>query len=71
LRPTRAMHNPNFAYFVYDGVPEWKGAIDPECARSKTSPGCDVSSAALQRVPVYQLISSQPAVEGATWLDPE
>jgi len=47
LRPTRAMHNPNFAYFVYDGVPEWKGAIDPDARDPKLRPGCDVSQRGL------------------------
>ncbi len=43
---------PNFAYFVYDGVPAWKGAARP--GRSVVEYGTDV----MRSLPVYHLISS-------------
>lgn len=61
----------NFAYFVYDGVPDWKGAIDPDAHDPKLRRLITYPSEALQRVPVYHFISSKRAVEGATWLDPD
>ncbi len=43
---------PNFAYFVYDGAPGWKGAIRP--GRTVVEYGTDV----MRSLPVYHLISS-------------
>jgi len=43
---------PNFAYFVYDGVPAWKGAVRP--GRSAVQYGTEV----MRSLPVYHLISS-------------
>jgi len=43
---------PNFAYFVYDGVPVWKGAVRP--GRSVVEYGTEV----MRSLPVYHLISS-------------
>ena len=43
---------PNFAYFVYDGVPAWKGAVRP--GRSVVEYGAEV----MRSLPVYHLISS-------------
>ncbi len=55
---------PNFAYFVYDGVPSWRGAVNP----GETEP-VTYSSETLSSIPVYHLISSKNEVERATWLD--
>ena len=57
----------NFAYFVYDGVPAWKGAINPGSNEAKLREPVTFSSQALQRVPVYHFISHKPSVENATW----
>lgn len=57
----------NFAYFVYDGVPPWKGAVDPDGTDAKLKIPVTYSSEVLQRVPVYHLISSKASVERATW----
>ena len=59
----------NFAYYVYDGVPAWSGAIqpgssDPNKARVVTY-GTDV----MRSVPAYQLISKQSSVENSNWID--
>ncbi len=56
----------NLAYFVYDGVPAWRGAVDPKGdsqARTPTEFPADV----LSRIPVYQLVASAKSVETAMW----
>lgn len=53
---------PNFAYFVYDGVPAWQGSIQPG-----TAPVVTYSAAEMGRLPVYHLIAKKAAVEDATW----
>ncbi|MBZ0256622.1 lamin tail domain-containing protein, partial [bacterium] len=55
---------PNFAYFVYDGVPSWSGA-----ARPGRTPDVTYSSGLLSSLPIYQLICSKEEVEDCTWLD--
>lgn len=55
---------PNFAYFVYDGVPFWTGAVRPGSTFPVT-----YSSELLNSIPVYHLISSKEKVEKCTWLD--
>ena len=53
---------PNFAYFVYDGVPDWHAAIRP--GRTAVM---DFSREVMGRLPAYHLISKRTAVERATW----
>jgi len=53
---------PNFAYFVYDGIPAWQGAIRPG-----TTPAVEYGSAVMNALPVYHLISKKNSVEQATW----
>ncbi len=53
---------PNFAYFVYDGVPAWTGAIRPGVDAPVTF-GIDV----MRSLPVYHLISKKADAEGSTW----
>ncbi len=57
---------PNFAYFVYNGVPGWSGAVQPGVAGSN---GVVVSfpSNVMARLPVYHLIGTSNAVATATW----
>ncbi len=47
---------PNFAYFVYDGVPAWRGAINPNGTYPQNVP-VTFSSKVMSSVPVYHLIS--------------
>ena len=54
---------PNFAYFVYDGVPAWQGAIQPG-----VTPVIEFPAEVMQSVPVYHLISKNSDVEDCTWL---
>jgi hypothetical protein len=67
IAPASSDAQPNFAYFVYDGVPAWKGAIDPRAGDSELRRPVTYSSEVLQRVPVYHFISSKSAVERVTW----
>ena len=55
---------PNFAYFVYDGVPAWYGAVRPG-ATAVVKYDTDV----MNSLPVYHLISKKSDVETATWLE--
>ncbi|MFH1755496.1 MAG: lamin tail domain-containing protein, partial [Candidatus Latescibacterota bacterium] len=55
---------PNFAYFVYDGVPDWYGAIRPG-ATSVVRYGTDVMCS----LPVYHLISKKSDVEACMWIE--
>jgi len=52
---------PNFAYFVYDGVPSWTGSFTPGGA-TETFPGSLMSS-----LPVYQLLARGDDVEASQY----
>ncbi|MHC4691470.1 MAG: lamin tail domain-containing protein [Planctomycetota bacterium] len=60
---------PNFAYFVYDGVPAWSGAIEPSSTDPVKNQVVQYSPSVLTRIPVYHLISKKDSVEHATWID--
>ncbi len=49
---------PNFAYFVYDGVPDWTGS-----ARPGVEPDVTYSSDLLNQLPTYQLLTTRTAHE--------
>jgi len=53
---------PNFAYFVYDGVPAWYGAIQPG-----VSPVVQYGTTVMRSLPVYHLLSKKTDVENCTW----
>ena len=55
------------AYFAYNGLPDWHGAINPKSAIASHAERRRFSSAALNRVPVYHLISKKEWIEAATW----
>ena len=57
---------PNFAYFVYDGVPAWTGAVRPGAAGSLGQP-FTVSAEQMNRLPVLHLIGKQSIIETSTW----
>lgn len=66
LLPPAGDEQGNFAYFVYDGVPAWQGAVNPNgegAAREVNSFPPQV----LTNVPVYHLIAASTAVEEAMW----
>jgi len=58
----------NFAYFVYDGVPAWSGAVRPGVPGD---PGrmFTVQTNEMNRLPVYHLLAQRKDVEDATWRD--
>jgi hypothetical protein len=64
LLPPKEDEQGNFGYFVYDGVPAWKGAVNPRgggaAATVRTFP-----SENLTRVPVYHFLTTDRAVERA------
>jgi hypothetical protein len=53
---------PNFAYFCYDGVPAWQGAVRPGVTAS-----VNFDTNVMRRLPVLHLISKKDSVENATW----
>lgn len=59
---------PNFAYFVYDGIPEWTGAIRPGDSGPLGVP-FTVDRSEMNRLPVLQLLARRQAVEDCTWRD--
>lgn len=50
---------PNFAYFVYDGVPAWQGAIRPKDFGSSLSQVQTFDFQTMRPLPVYHLISTK------------
>ncbi|HWN96303.1 MAG TPA: lamin tail domain-containing protein, partial [Methylomirabilota bacterium] len=57
---------PNFAYFVYDGVPGWQGAVQPG-AGGANGTVLNYSSNVMGRLPVYHLIARSNTAATATW----
>ncbi|RYD37107.1 MAG: hypothetical protein EOP87_04205, partial [Verrucomicrobiaceae bacterium] len=50
---------PNFAWYVYDGLPEWKGALRPSTViPANPTPLQTFSPATLGSIPVYTLITT-------------
>ncbi len=54
--------SPNFAYYVYNGVPAWTGAVQPGVTQPVTY-GTDV----MNSVQPFQLITKQTDAENSTW----
>jgi len=53
---------PNFAYFCYEGVPAWQGAVEPGA-----TPAINFSTNVMRRLPAVHLISKNEDIEQATW----
>lgn len=60
---------PNFAYYCYNGVPAWGGAIQPNSADPIRNTPTTYSSTVLNSLPVYHLISKKQSVEASNWTD--
>jgi hypothetical protein len=60
---------PNFAYFVYDGVPSWSGAIDPGSGDTQLNEVVTYGTNVMRSLPAYHLISKKDDVEDCTWKD--
>lgn len=54
---------PNFAWFVYDGVPAWRGA-----SRPGTTPVLDFGADVLTRLPIYHLIANETDVTNSQYV---
>jgi hypothetical protein len=55
---------PNFAYFVYDGVPAWYGAVQPG-----VTPVVQYGTDVMRSLPVYHFISKKSDVEACMWIE--
>jgi hypothetical protein len=58
---------PNFAYFVYDGIPAWTAAIQPSSQNPRLSARITFSPEAMRRVQAYHLLGRKSSIENATW----
>lgn len=54
---------PNFAYFIYDGVPSWSGAIQPGSSHPVKGKSVAYDEDIMRSLPVYHLISKAGDVE--------
>lgn len=59
---------PNFAYFVYDGVPAWTGAINPD--GSSQNQDVVYSEDVMRSLPVYHLLTTTQDVVDSQHLPP-
>ncbi|MBI3417441.1 MAG: lamin tail domain-containing protein [Verrucomicrobia bacterium] len=57
---------PNFAYFVYDGIPAWRAAIQPGSTGVRGEV-VDFGTNVMSQVQAYQLVAKQTAIEESTW----
>lgn len=57
----------NYAYFVYDGLPAWKGAINPKAGNAAHAKPVTFPPDTMSRVQAYHLIGKKRSVENATW----
>lgn len=65
--PSLEQTPPNQAYFVYDGIPTWSGAIDPRSSDTKMASAITFPAEVMQRVQAYHLIGKRRSIENATW----
>ena len=59
---------PNFAYFVYDGVPPWIGAIQPGSSDRNRSALVLYDFETMPALPVYHLITTRKAHEESQYI---
>ncbi|HEY7120044.1 MAG TPA: CotH kinase family protein [Tepidisphaeraceae bacterium] len=65
--PAKAGWASNYGYFVYDGLPAWRGAINPRSRNTRLSEAMTFSPEILGRVQVYHLLGKKRSIENATW----
>jgi len=58
---------PNFAYFVYDGVPAWAGAINPKSGDERLRAPLVFDTNAMRRVQSYVLLAKGRSITNVTW----
>jgi hypothetical protein len=54
--------SPNFAYFVYNGVPAWRGA-----SRPGTTPALEFPVSLMNSLPTYHLLATATDVSNSQW----
>lgn len=69
--PAANSPDPNYAYFVYNGVPPWKAAIQPKSRDPKKGAMVEYPSETMDQVQSYFLIAKHPDVGNATWYQKE
>ncbi|HYE17396.1 MAG TPA: CotH kinase family protein [Tepidisphaeraceae bacterium] len=67
MAPAREGECPNYAYFVYDGVPAWSGAVEPKSGDAKRKEVVTFPTEVMRSVQAYHLIARHKAVENVTW----
>jgi hypothetical protein len=60
---------PNFAYFVFNGVPAWRGAIQPRSGDPKRGEAVEFGTNVMGQVQVYFLLGKAREIENATWYE--
>jgi hypothetical protein len=58
---------PNDAYFVYDGIPGWTGAIDPKNSDPNLATPVTFPPEVMGQVQAYFLLGKRSSIENATW----
>jgi hypothetical protein len=65
--PPSAPAPSNYAYFVYDGLPAWGGAVNPRGRGPQQTEVMTFGPEVLGRVQVYHLLGKKRSIENATW----
>ena len=65
--PDPAAPMPNYAYFVYDGIPAWSAAIHPRSTDPKLRENLVFEAQTMSDVQAYHLLGKKTSVENATW----
>jgi hypothetical protein len=65
--PARTEECPNYAYFVYDGVPGWSGAIHPGDRDPRVGQPLAFTADQMRRIQPYHLIGKRTSIENVTW----
>jgi hypothetical protein len=67
ISPDATAPCPNYGYFVYDGIPAWTAAINPQSPDPRYSAMLTFPPEAMRRVQPYFLLAKKTSVENATW----
>jgi hypothetical protein len=59
----------NFAYFVYNGIPGWSGAINAKSSNPAERKVTHFSPEVMRSVQAYHLIAKSSEIQKATWLE--
>lgn len=62
---------PNFAYFVYNGIPAWSGAVRPTAFNGAATPPQTFTPQLLNTIPPYQLIALDADVALCLYTGPD